>query len=125
MTHLYRGLLLIFTANFQNLITEFRKHIRSNRPNTSEPDYYLDVGVLGFWNLILEIIVTLFILLCSVSGIVMLVTLAVISYPFAALLNFSAKLMFYTRHPQGDGESRPWIDSSLNDSPVIVKKEKK
>lgn len=125
MTHLYRGLLLILTNNFQNLIAEFRKQIRANRPTTSSPDYYLDVGVLGFWNLMLEVVITLFMLVCITSGIVLVATLAIVSYPFMALLTFSAKLLFYTRHPQLDPETKEWADPILNDSPVIVKKEKK
>lgn len=102
MTELYRGLLYILTTRFNNIIETFRTHIRSFNPQTTEPDNYLDVGVFGFWNLVLEIIFTLFTILCLVAGIAMLILLAVVSYPFEAMLTFSSRMVGYTRNPPDD-----------------------
>ena len=60
MTELYRGILLVLTNKFNELILSFRNHIQSFKQETTDPESYFDVGVLGFWNLMLEIVLTLF-----------------------------------------------------------------
>lgn len=98
MTELYRGLLLVLTSKFNELIETFRLHIRSFNQNTSDPDNFLDLGVLGFWNFILEIIFTVFPLLCLLIGVMLTLILAIISYPFMALLTYSSKLLYTTQN---------------------------
>ena len=51
MTELYRGLLLVLTSKFYELILSFREHIQSFKQETSDPTSYFDIGILGFWNL--------------------------------------------------------------------------
>ena len=108
MTDLYRGLLSIFTSKFYNMIEVLRNHTRSFKSETADPSNYLDVGILGFWNLILEIILTLFVIGCLTIGIVLLLSLAIVSYPCEAVLSYSAKLLHYTRNP-------------VDEQPVIIK----
>ena len=104
MTELYRGLLQILSSKLNALIEHLRAHIRSFRKETTNPSNYFDVGVIGFWNLQLEIIYTLFVLLCLVSGILLTAILAIISYPFAAILNYSSLLLKGIRNPRNDNE---------------------
>lgn len=98
MTELYRGLLFVLTSKFNELIEAFRVHVRSFNLNTSDPENFLDLGVLGFWNFILEVIFTLFCLSGLVIGVLLTVNLAIVSYPFSALLKYSSKLLYHTRN---------------------------
>lgn len=100
MTELYRGLLLVLHVNFNNLIETLRNHIRSFKQKTHDEGNFLDVGVLGFWNLILEVIFTLFSLLCLVLGVLLTVGLAIAAYPFVGLLTYSSNLLVGTRGKQ-------------------------
>jgi hypothetical protein len=120
MTELYRGLLYILTTRFNGVLDTFRTHIRSFNPQTSDPENYLDVGVFGFWNLVLEIIFTLFSIACLTAGILLLITLALFAYPFEAALTFSSKIVGYTRNPPPD-----FFDEPAEDQPVIVKRNDK
>lgn len=118
MTELYRGLLYLLTEKFFSCIEVFRDHIRSFNPNTTDTESYFDLHVLGFWNLVLEIIFTLFSITCLTAGILMLVGLALVAYPLEAVLTFSAKMVGYTRNPPPD-------DEYDNDSITIVKRNAK
>ena len=100
MTELYRGLLLVLTTNFNNLIETLRDHIRSFKQKTSDEGNFLDVGVLGFWNFIVEIVFTLFCLICLMLGVVLTAGLAICAYPFVALLTYSRNLLVGTRGKQ-------------------------
>ncbi len=128
MTELYRGLLLVITNKFHELILSFRTHIQSFNTETKDPDNYMDVGVMGFWNLMLEIILTVFSLLCLVGGVSLIACLAIAFYPLEALLKYSSLLLSNTRNPNPDliipnkEKIPPVIDDEEN--PKIVKKEK-
>lgn len=100
MTELYRGLLLVLTTSFNKLIETLREHIRTFKQQTRDEDNFLDVGVLGFWNLLLEIVFTLYILMCLTSGIFLTAGLAIMAYPFVALLTYSSNLLVGTRGKQ-------------------------
>lgn len=120
MTELYRGLLLVVTTKFYELILAFRSHIRSFKEQTSDPYNYFDVGVLGFWNLILEIIFIMFSLLCLIAGISLIAVLAVGVYPLYAILQYSSLLVKNTRNPPVESlVLNDKIPSS--DSAVIIK----
>lgn len=100
MTELYRGLLTVLTDKFNNLIETLRKHIRSFRKETKDQSIYFDVGIIGFWNLMLEIFFTLFVFVCLLSGILLTAVLAIVAYPFAAILNYSSLLLKGVRNPK-------------------------
>ncbi len=100
MTELYRGLLYVLTTNFNNLIDTLRNHIRSFNQNTTDDGNFLDVGVLGFWNLMLEIVFILYVLIILTVGIVLTATLAIGAYPFVAFLTYSRNLLVGTRGKQ-------------------------
>ena len=124
MTELYRGLLLVLTNKFNELILAFRQHIQSFNQETKDPENYFDVGVLGFWNLMLEISLTLFSLSCLLMGVGLIAALAIVFYPLHAVLQYSALLIKNTRHPPQDIPTLNEEIKTHEESPVIIKKEK-
>lgn len=114
MTELYRGLLLVLTENFNELIAGLRDHIRSFNKNPGSEV----ITTFGFWNLILEIIFTVFVILCLFVGVTLVFTLAVFAYLPKALLDYSAWLLKNTRNPAAE----PAVATVTEESPVIIKK---
>ena len=120
MTELYRGLLLVLTNKFNELILSFRTHIQSFRNETTDPTNYFDVGVLGFWNLMLEIVLTIFALACLVTGVSLVACLAIIFYPCHGFVRYSSLVLRNIRAPE------PIIkEKELSEAPVIIKKNDK
>jgi hypothetical protein len=101
MTELYRGLLQILVMRCIEQIESLRVHIRSHNSGKSEIVDF-DIGVTGFWNLLLEIVFTIFIVIFLISGISLIAILAVTSYPFSAFVNYGAWLFRNTRNPPND-----------------------
>jgi hypothetical protein len=101
MTELYRGLLEILVMRCIEQIESLRVHIRSHNSGKSEIVDF-DIGVTGFWNLLLEIVFTIFTVTFLISGICLIAILVVSSYPFAAFLNYGAWLFRNTRNPPND-----------------------
>lgn len=108
MTELYRGLLEILVMRCIEQIESLRIHIRSHNSGYAHHDF--DIGVTGFWNLILETIFTIFSILFLFTGVVLAATLAVVSYPFAAFINYGSWLLSNTRNP-------------TNETPTIIRKD--
>lgn len=123
MTELYRGLLLVLTNKFNELILAFREHIQTFQKETKDPDNYFDVGVLGFWNLMLEITLTLFSLSCLIIGVGLVAILAIIFFPLYAVLQYLALILKNTRNPQSDILTLKEQLNQNTESPVIIKKE--
>lgn len=109
MTELYRGLLQILVMRCIEQIESLREHIRSHNSGYSE-NIDIDIGVTGFWNLMLETIFTIFTVAFLMLGVCLTSILAIISYPFAAFLNYGGWLLSNTRNPK------------LDESPTIIKK---
>jgi hypothetical protein len=101
MTELYRGLLEILVMRCIEQIESLRVHIRSHNSGKSEIVDF-DIGVTGLWNLLLEIVFTIFTVTFLISGIALIAVLVVSSYPFAAFLNYGAWLFRNTRNPPND-----------------------
>jgi len=120
MTELYRGLLMVLTEKFTDLISTLRVHIRLFRNPGKES--FLDVGVAGFWNLMLEVIFTLFIISCLSAGILLTAVLAIFSYPMKAMLNIVSSVLRNVRHPQHEIEER--VDPIISKDKKIHVKEK-
>lgn len=123
MTELYRGILLVLTSKLYELILSFRTHIQSFKQHTTDPDNYFDVGVLGFWNLMLEVMLTLFALACLVIGVTLIAALAIIFYPWHAFLRYSSLVLKNTRNPVEPISYKEKVQPILDESPVIIKKE--
>jgi hypothetical protein len=101
MTELYRGLLQILVMRCIEQIESLREHIRSHNSGKSEIVDF-DIGVTGFWNLLLEIVFTMFTVIFLILGISLIAILAITSYPFAAFVNYGAWLFRNTRNPPND-----------------------
>jgi hypothetical protein len=101
MTELYRGLLEILVVRCIEQIESLRVHIRSHNSGHAE-NFELDIGVTGFWNLMLETVFTMFSILFLITGVSLAATLAVVSYPFAAFINYGAWLLSNTKNPKDD-----------------------
>ena len=126
MTELYRGLLLVLTNKFYDLILAFRTHIQSFKEETQDPNSYFDVGVLGFWNLMLEIVLTLLSLSCLVAGVALIASLAMVFYPCHAFLRYSSLILKSTRHPETSQINiEKKVEPIIEESPVIIKKDDK
>lgn len=119
MTELYRGLLLVLTNKFNELVMAFRSHVRSFNLAADDPENYFDVGVNGFWNLMLEIVLTLFTFICLILGVMLIAGLAITFYLPYAFLRYGSLLLKNTRHPTP--EIPVLTDKSLEESPVIIK----
>ena len=124
MTELYRGILLVLTNKFYELILALRTHIQSFKLETTDQNSYFDVGVLGFWNLMLEIIMTIFSMLCLISGILLIATLAIWFYPLHAVIQYCSLVLRHTRNPPTEIPVLVEKIDHTNESPVIIKKEK-
>jgi hypothetical protein len=105
MTELYRGILEILVMRFIEQVETLRMHIRSKNSGYSE-NSAIDIGVSGFWNLMLEIIFTIFCIMFLLTGVCLAVTLAVAAYPVAAFLNYGGWLVSNTKNP---GNETPTI----------------
>lgn len=101
MTELYRGLLEILVMRCMEQIESLRLHIRSHNSGQSE-NFDFDIGVTGFWNLMLETIFTIVTILFLFSAVCLTAVLAITSYPFAAFINYGAWLLKNTKNPVDD-----------------------
>ena len=118
MTELYRGLLQILVMRCIEQIESLRTHIRSHNSGITE-NFELDIGVAGFWNLMLEIVLTIFAILCLLLGVILIAGLAVGFYPLHAVVQYSSLLLRNTRNPP------PEVNNiKTEESPVVIKKEK-
>lgn len=125
MTDLYRGILLLLQTKFSVLMAEIRTHIRSFNQASDNPDNWFDIGVMGFWNLILEIVFTLFGISCLILGIALTAILAIIFYPFHGLLTAMALLLRSTNDDNHLMQTTTTLDELTNNSsPVIIKTDK-
>jgi len=111
MTELYRGLLEILVMRFIEQVETLRMHIRANNTGTVE-NFEMDIGVIGFWNLMLETVFTIFSISFLITGVCLAAVLAIVSYPFAAFINYSSWLLSNTRNPNQD---KPIIIKQDND----------
>jgi hypothetical protein len=91
MTELYRGLLTILTTSLNELMLKFKAHIRGFNTIEEHLDAEIDLGVMGFWNLMLEIIMDFYVITAKFFGIVLLSILAVVFYPGFAILNIISR----------------------------------
>lgn len=109
MTELYRGILEILVMRFIEQVETLRMHIRSHNSGLSE-NLEIDIGVSGFWNLMLEIVFTIFSILFLLTGVCLAVVLAVFAYPIAAFINYGSWLVSNIKSPP-------------QDKPIIIKKD--
>ncbi len=111
MTELYRGLLEILVMRCIEQVESLRIHIRShNSGHAKNSDF--DIGITGFWNLMLETTFTVFSILFLLIGVSLAATLAIASYPLAAFFNYGSWLLSNTRNPTPE---KPTIVKKANE----------
>jgi hypothetical protein len=84
MLKLYRGLLDVLKDSNALVKDQFVGHIRTFNDG-DDSDQNMKLGVKGFWNLILEMIITAFMSFISVVGLILIFGLAVVSFPLYAI----------------------------------------
>jgi len=109
MTELYRGILLVLTEQFSKLMLMLRNHTRSHSKVNTGPIFNGNMQVSGFWNLMLEIVMTVYVIVCMTVGILLTASLAIISYPFAAPLNYIKWLLSSIIGDQPEKNKQPAI----------------
>jgi hypothetical protein len=82
MINLYRGVLNKFNSNVDRLEDELIKLVRSSFVENTEDNAY---GSAGFWNLLLEVCLTLFIKLFIILATLLTVSLAIVFFPLNAV----------------------------------------
>ena len=114
----------MLTEKFTDLIATLTVHIRLFRDYPADVNNSLDLGVLGFWNLMLEVIFILFVIACFCAGVLLTAALAIVSYPLKALLNVGSVILSSIKNPHND-IVQDRIQPRLAESPVIRKLDKK
>ena len=84
MLKLYRGLLDVLKDSTTLIKNQFVDHIRHFN-NGDDADQSMRLGVKGFWNLILEMIITAFMSVVSIMGLILIFSLAIVSFPLHAV----------------------------------------
>ena len=82
MINLYRGILNKFNLNVDRLEDELVDLIRSSFVENPEDNAY---GSAGFWNLLLEVCLTLFVKLFMILATMLTVSLAIVFFPLNAV----------------------------------------
>ena len=79
MTQMFRGLLDILHQNRSDLHQTLNSHIRSFDSKTDQDE--LDLGVTGFWSLMLELVFNCYTQTVLAVGITLVMLLSLITYP--------------------------------------------
>jgi hypothetical protein len=101
MTKLYRGLLEILVMRCVEQIESLRMHIRSHNSGYSNNSDF-DIGVSGFWNFMLETVFTVVTIMFLFLFVCLTASLAIVSYPLAAFINYGSWLLKNTRGSPDD-----------------------
>ena len=89
MINLYRGISDRFTSNIRQLEDDFKELIRGSYTENPDDNAY---GSAGFWNFLLEIVLTLFVRSFIILSILLTVSMASIFFPLNAVKNAFANL---------------------------------
>jgi len=89
MINLYRGISDRFTSNIRQLEDDFKELIRGSYTENPDDNTY---GSAGFWNFLLEIVLTLFVRSFIILSILLTVSMASIFFPLNAVKNAFANL---------------------------------
>jgi hypothetical protein len=104
MIKLYRGILDKYTSNIRKMEDDFKDLVRESHVHNPEDTGF---GSTGFWNFLLEIVLTLFVKSFIIIAVVLTVSLAIIFFPLNAIKNafnyvmpsFAAGPRFLTEEP--------------------------
>ena len=123
-TQMFRGLLDILHQNRADLHQTLNTHIRSFDRKTNE-DQELDLGVAGFWSLMLELVFNCYTQTVLAVGITLILLLSMITYPVKFVTGLLANTFFRSSRPLTEEEIRMYHaqQQAFNDAVGIGKKE--
>jgi hypothetical protein len=123
-TQMFRGLLDILHQNRSDLHQTLNTHIRSFDRKTDEDE--LDLGVVGFWSLMLELVLNCYTQTVLAVGITLVLFLSLITYPVKFLTGLLSNTFFRQTRPLTEDELRMYHtqQQTFNDAVgLFVKKE--
>ena len=113
MINLYRGISDRFTSNIRQLEDDFKELIRGSYTENPDDNAY---GSAGFWNFLLEIVLTLFVKSFIIIAVLLTVSLAIVFFPLNAVLNAFMYVM-----PRFDNR---FVEEPTKQEPTIEKETK-
>jgi hypothetical protein len=84
MLKLYRGLLDVLKGSVGTTKNQFIDHIRHFNDG-DDSDQLMRLGIKGFWNIVLEMLITAFMNIVSIVGLILIFSLAIVSFPLYAV----------------------------------------
>ena len=115
MIKLYRGILDKYTSNIRTMEDDFKDLVRES--HVYDPDNTA-FGSAGFWNFLLEIVLTLFVKSFIIIAVLLTVSLAIVFFPLSAIKNaFSYVMPSFVAGPR-------FIEEPVKQEPTIDKETK-
>ena len=123
MTQMFRGLLDILHQNRSDLHQSLNTHIRSFDRKTDQDE--LDLGVTGFWSLMLELVFNCYTQTVLAVGITLVMLLSLITYPVRFVVYLLGNTFFRHPRPLTEDELRMYHaqQQAFNDAVGIGKKD--
>lgn len=110
ITHIFRGILDIIHQNHATLNQSFITHIRSFDLEPSEQE--LELGVVGFWRLLLELILNCYTQTVKVLGILLVFTLVLVTFPLRILGTLFSGQLFSRRFQMTEEEWAQYVQQA-------------
>lgn len=123
MTQVFRGLLDILHQNRSDLHQNLNTHIRSFDRKTNEDD--LELGVSGFWSLMLELVFNCYTQTVLAVGITLVMLVSLITYPVRFVIALLGSTFFRQTRPLTEEELRMYHaqQQAFNEQVGIAKKQ--
>jgi hypothetical protein len=123
MTQMFRGLLDILHQNRSDLHQSLNLHIRSFDRKTDQDE--LDLGVTGFWSLMLELVFNCYTQTVLAVGITLVMLLSLITYPVRFVVYLLGNTFFRQARPLTEDELRMYHaqQQAFNEAMGIGKKD--
>jgi hypothetical protein len=110
-------------------MVKFRTHIRTFNDIESKRGTEYDFGVMGFWNLMLEIVINFYVITAKFFGIVLISVLALFFYPGYAFLRMLGRVFRGILAESADNYkpsiSEPKVEPSIENQENTPKTDKK
>jgi hypothetical protein len=123
MTQMFRGLLDILHQNRSDLHQTLNSHIRSFDRKTDQDE--LELGVTGFWSLMLELVFNCYTQTVLAVGITLVMLLSLITYPVRFVVYLLGNTFFRQARPLTEDELRMYHaqQQAFNEAMGIGKKD--
>lgn len=115
MARLYRGLLDILRSKNDSTMVAIIAHVRSfdQVPEETEEPY---TGVLGFWRMLIEMVLQVYTQICLFGGVMLVLALVIVSWPIRFLIELfsgSFSLFRYNHGAYEQSHIQPTMDPPL------------